>query len=203
MQTLQDLAVATVNAQKNGYSITANDISTMLKDVKGTTFASIITVTKVATSAANKAEQIFKVTTATVQLFNNVNEFTSVYTNAVKRSAAKDSDNNAASIESFQAQENYFFHTDCYSIVQHKTDASKQYLYAIYNNAKSVYVHNDAIISKEVAASYCTASVQKIMLDSDKTVYNAANDITHSVTVRTIGLNSIVQLNAMKQSLSV
>lgn len=203
MSTLDTIAVATVNAQKNGYSITASDISTMLKDVKGTTFASIITVTKVATSAANKAEQLFKVTAATVQLFNNVNEFTDVYANAVKRSATKHSNDNTANIENFQSQENYFVHTDCFSIVQHKTDASKQYLYAIYNNAKSVYVHNDKIISKETAASYCTPSAQKEMLKTDNTVHNVTNDITHSVTVRTIGLKSIVQLNAMKQSLTV
>lgn len=201
MQTLEELAVATINAQRNGYSITANDVATLLKDVKGTTFASIITVTKVATAAAHKAEQIFKVTTATVQLFNNVSEFTSVYERAVKRSATKL--NSEATVEHFQAQDTYFFHTDCYSVVQHKTDASKQYLYAIYNNAKSVYVHNDKLISKEDAAAYCTPSAQKEMLKTGNVVHNVSNDVTHDVTVRTIGLGSIVQLNAMKQSLTV
>lgn len=201
MYTLEELAVATINAQRNGYSITANDVATLLKDVKGTTFASIITVTKVATAAAHKSEQIHKVTTATVQLFNNVSEFTSVYERAVKRSAAKL--NSEAEVAHFQTQDTYFFHTDCYSVVQHKTDASKQYLYAIYNNAKSVYVRNDRIISKEDAATYCTPSAQKEMLKTDTTVHNVNNDVTHDVVVRTIGLASIVQLNAMKQSLTV
>lgn len=202
MQTLQQLAVATVQAQQTGVSITAQDVTNLLANVKGTTFASMITVTKVALAAAHKAENIYKVTAAQVQLFNNINDFTNVYENAVKRSASKDASNDTTSVESFQAQDSYFFHTDCYSVVQHKTDASKMYLFAIYNGAESVYVHNGAIVSKADVATYCTPSEAK-KLFSDGTVYNVANNITHSVAVRTIGMNSIVELKAMKQVLTV
>lgn len=203
MQTLQQLAVATVVAQQTtSKHITANDVTNLLVNVKGTTFASMITVTKVALAAAHKAEEIFKVTAAQVQLFNNLSEFTNAYSNAVKRSAAKDASNDTAAVENFQVQDSYFFHTDCYSVVQHKTDASKMYLFAIYNGAESVYVHNGVIVTKEHVATFCTPSAAKQMF-SDGTVHNVANDITHSVAVRTIGLNSIVELKAMKQTLTV
>lgn len=202
MQNLQQLAVATVNAQQTGVAITAQDVVNMLASVKGTTFASMITVTKTPLAAAHKAENIYKVTAAQVQLFNNISDFTNVYSNAVKRSAAKDASNDTAAVENFQVQDSYFFHTDCYSVVQHKTDASKMYLFAIYNGAESVYVHNGAIVTKEYVAGFCTPSEAKKMF-SDGTVHNVANDITHSVAVRTVGLSSIVELKAMKQVLTV
>lgn len=198
MHTLQDLAVATVHAQQHGTHITATDVENILKNVKGTTFASIITVTDVALSAANKAEKIYKVTSAQVQLFNNINEFTNVYENAVKRSAA-----GQENVESFTSQENYFLHTDCYSIVQHKSDPDKKYLYAIYNRAESVYVHNNKIVDVQHVATFCTPSAQKALLEVKEPTHNVTHDITHNVTVRVIKLSSIVQINAMKQTLTV
>jgi hypothetical protein len=202
MQTLQDLAVQIVEAQQTGTQITAEQVKTMLQNVKGTTFASMITVTKVATAAAHKAQNIYKVTAAQVQLFNNLSEFTNVYENAVKRSAAKDASNDQSNIENFQTQENYFEHTDCFSIVQHKQDPSKKYLYAIYNGAESCYVHNDALLTKEQLAAFCTPAEAKKLLSPEPTT-NALNNVTHNVNVRVLKLESIVELKAMKQVLTV
>ena len=202
MQTLQDLAVQIVEAQQTGTQITAEQVKTMLQNVKGTTFASMITVTKVATSAAHKAQNIYKVTAAQVQLFNNLSEFTNVYENAVKRSAAKDASNDQSNIENFQTQENYFEHTDCFSIVQHKQDPSKKYLYAIYNGAESCYVHNDALLTKEQVAAFCTPAEAKKLLSPEPTT-NVLNNVTHNVNVRVLKLESIIELKAMKQVLTV
>ena len=195
---LLDLALQTVQAQQTTPNhITAIDVAHLLQNVKGTTFASIITVTKVGTAAQHKQEQIFKVTTATVQLFNNITDDTSVYKNAVERSVNKLSNEQT----NFEVSETWFEHTACYSVVQHKT-TKDQYLYAIYNNAKSVYVHNNELISTVKAASYCTPSAAKQILDHTPTL-NKTNNVEHNVIVRTIKLSSIVELKAMKQVLTV
>ena len=65
---------------------TAQQIQALLANVS-TTFAQIMYTTQVATAAKHKGTNITKVTNANVQLFSNINAFTNVYANAVKRSA--------------------------------------------------------------------------------------------------------------------
>jgi len=196
------MAQEVIKLQQTGTSITADQVKELLKDVKGTTFASMLTVTKVKLAAANKDMDIFKVTSARVQLFNNIHSDTSVYANAVKRSAAKDESNNQENVQNFEVQENYFEHTDCYSVVRHKADHTKLYLYAIYNGAESVYVHGDKILTKAQVATYCTPAEAKKLLDPEPT-YNVGNQVAHSVVPRALKLESIIQLRAMKQTLEV
>ena len=199
LQTAQQALVA----QANNTYITAQDVEALLQNVRGTTLASILQVTKVATAAVNKARTVQKVTQASIQLFNNVNDFKNVYTAAVKRSAGSIADNTTANVADFEQQDNYFTHTNCFSLVQHKTDASKFYLYAIYNNAESMYFIDGVHASKSEVAQLLTPSAAKTLMQPSNIVHNVANDVMHTVQVRTIGLNSIVQLNAMKQQLAV
>jgi len=187
----------------NSNYITAQDIEQLLQNVHGTTFASITYVTKVTTAAAHKAKNIVKVTVASVQLFNNLNAFTSVYANAVKRTASKIGDNTQAEIDAFKVQENWFEHTSCYSVVQHKTKLDQFYLYAIYNKAESLLYIDNVLATKEEVAAYLTPAAAKAMLEPEVTTYNVANDITHSVVVRVVALNNIVSIAATKQVVTV
>lgn len=182
-------------------TITAQQIANLLNNVS-TTFAQITYVTKVATAAKFKHVNIVKVTAANVQLFSNINAATSVFANAVKRSAAKIDTNNASNVANFTAQQNYFTHTDCYSIVQHNTN-SNLYLYCIYNNASSLYFIDNVLATKQEVAQYLTASAAQQLLNPTATTHNVTHNVTHSVVVRTIALANIVSINAMQQQLAV
>jgi hypothetical protein len=187
----------------NNNTITAQQVEQLLQNVRGTTLASIVQVTKVATAAVNKARTVQKVTRASIQLFNNVNDFKNVYTAAVKRTAGSIADNDTAKVNNFEQQDNYFTHTSTFSLVQHKTDASKYYLFAIYNTAESMLFIDGQQATTQEVAQLLTPSAAKTLLQPSNIVHNVTNDIMHTVQVRTIGLDSIVQLNAQKQQLTV
>lgn len=182
-------------------TITAQQIAALLANVS-TTFAQIVYVTKVATAAAHKNVNIVKVVSANVQLFANINAATSVFANAVKRSAAK-LDNDADAVANFTAQSNYFTHTSVYSLVQHK-QTNAMYLYAIYNNASSLYYIDGQLATKQQVAQYLTASAAKQLLAEGPAVtHNVTHNVTHAVKVRTVALANLVSITANKQQVSV
>ena len=185
----------------NNNVVNAQQVQTLLANAS-VTFAQVLYVTRVQTSAANKAQNVCKVTSANVMLCANINAQTQVYARAVRKSAAKFAQNNAANVQAFVAQQNYFVHTATHCIVQHAKHAAQLYLYCIYNNAQSMYMHNNVQISKAQAAAFCTASVAKTMLQNN-VVHNVTHNIVHNVRVRTITLSNIVQIKARKQVLSV
>ena len=159
---------------------------------KASTFAAIEYKTKVQTAAAHKALNIQKYTKANVQLFGTLAEAQAVYAKAVKKAANKIEENDKDKVAEFQTQDNYFEHTDTYSIVKHKT-SGKEYLYAFFNNASSVYNINGKIATKEQVAEYLTPSARERFL-GDGIVHNKANDVLHTIQVRTIALENIVEL---------
>jgi len=196
MLTLQ-YAQAAIAAQARN-KINAQRIIALLQNYNNTaTIANVTQVTLVQTSAANKAVVIHKVTRASVLLFANALN----YTAAVQRSAAKHAQNDATAVANFTASAASFTHNaQCFSIVQNNNSA-QQYLYAHYNSATSVYVLNNAIITTAQAAAYCTASVAKAMLQTSNTTHNVSNNVTHSLCVRTVKLQNVVRLAALKQVL--
>lgn len=197
-------AKAALTDRANNKFITAADVEHVLANVKGTTLASIVQVTNVASvAAAHKANKVQKVTQASIQLFNNVADYNNVYAAAVKRTAAKIADNDAAAVAGFETQENYFTHTATFSLVQNKKDATKYYLFAIYNNADSIYFINNSVATKQEVAALLQPAAAKKLLEDNTVVHNKTHDIMHTVQVRTIALDSIVQLKAMKQVLAV
>ena len=203
MQKLtQAQAQAAMLLHANNNTVTAQAVAQLLQNVS-VTFAQITYVTKVVTAAAHKAQNIYKVTTANVILCSNIAAHTSVYANKVRKSAAAISSNNAQAVAAFTAQQNYFVHTAVHSIVQHAQHANKQYLYCIYNNASSVYMHNNTVVTKQHVAAYCTASAAAQLLQTDNIVHNKTHNIKHTVAVRTIALNNIVSIKARKQLLTV
>lgn len=165
----------------NAQFITAQQVQALLANAS-VTFASIAYVTQVQTAAAHKHNNVQKVTVANVQLFANIRAATQVFAN----------------VQQFTQQSNYFTHTQCYSIVQHK-QTQAQYLYAIYNNAQSVYFINNVVATKQQVAQLLTASAAQKLLQNDNTVHNK----THNVQVRTVALNNIVSIVANKQQLTV
>jgi len=187
----------------NNNTITAQQVAQLLQNVRGITLASVLQVTQVKTAAAHKAVNVQKVTQASIQLFNNVNDFKNVYAAAVKRTAAQIADNAAQNVAGFEQQDNYFAHTSTFSLVQHKTDATKFYLFAIYNTANSLLFIDNTLATKQQVAALLTASAAKDLLAGTNVVHNKTHDVLHTVQVRTIALDSIVQLNAQKQSLTV
>ena len=195
-------ALQAIALHNSGNSIRKEQVSDMLKAVRGTTMASIVQVTKVALAAKHKAVTIKKVTEASVQLFNNISEHTSVWANAVKRSASKNSDNDAEAVAGFEAQSNWFEHTDCYSVVKHKTKEA-YYLYAIYNNAEAVYMMDGNEVSKAEVAKYMTPAAAEDLLNPYDATLNVTHDVLHTATCRAVSLENIVSIVAQKQLLIV
>jgi hypothetical protein len=199
MQTLQLVTAQQTQTQTQQQAI-AQQIQQMLANVS-TTFAQILYTTKVATSAKHKHINITKVTRANVQLFSNINAFTDVYANAVKRSAQHIQQAQNANVSNFATQQNYFTHTQCYSILQHNTNGNL-YLYAIFNNANSVYYINNTVATKQQVAQYLTASAQQQLLSNNNVVHNVTNNVLHTVQVRTIALHNINSITACRQTVT-
>lgn len=181
--------------------INEHQVALLLEGVQGTTFASITTVTDIKTSAANRNRHVQKVTQANVQLFNNIRDARNVYTAAVKRTA-ENLDNDPQKVEDFEASSNYFQHTDCFSIVKHKQQ-DKYYLWTIYNSADSQLFIDGIQADKLAVAALMTASQAEALLNPRKETVNKTNDVVHAVVVRTIAMNSIVEIHAQRQQLTV
>ncbi len=179
---------------------TAQQIQQLLAN-KSTTFANVVYNTVIKPAAAHKQRTITKTVKANVQLFSNINAATSVFTNAVKRTAQKIDANAQANVDSFVAQSNYFEHTDCYSIVKHKLQ-DKFYLYAIFNNASSDYYIDGVSATRQQVAALLTDSAAKQLLADNTIVHNKTQDVLHTVKVRTIALDNIVSITANKQTVA-
>jgi L-2-hydroxyglutarate oxidase LhgO len=171
--------------------INANIIAANLN--AGTNFAGIDYTTNVSLSAAaRKAGYVAqKHTTANVQLFGTVRDF-SLFANQVKRNA---------NISDFVLSDNWFEHTDKFSIVKNKNN-DNLYLYAIFNNSHSTYTINGHNATREQVAELCTKSVADKLLDHSKTVYNKRNDVTHSIHCRTISIDNINRMTLNNQSIN-
>ena len=198
MLTLQ-YANAAIKAQQQN-KVTAQRITQLLQNYNNTaTIANVTQVTTVNVSAANKHLTIYKVTRASVLLFANALN----YVACVQRSAMLQKNNDLTNIQNFTANAASYTHSaNCYSIVTNNANTAQQYLYLHYNSAQSVYVLNNTIITAQQAASYCSASVAKTILNTSNVTHNVSNNITHSITIRTPKLQNIVRLAALKQVLN-
>ena len=195
-------AASAIALHANKLTLTAAQIQAALGNAS-ITFAQISYVTKVLTAAAHKAELLQKVTCANVILCANIAAQTSVYANRVRKTATALGQSNDAAIAAFAPQANYFSHTACYSVVQHNEHPGKLYLYAIYNGAESAYMHNGVLVDKAHVMQYLTASAAKQLANTSGVVHNKTHDVYHSVQVRTIALDNLVQIVVRKQLLSV
>jgi len=186
----------------NNNTLTVAQLQQLLGNVS-VTFATIEYVTAVQTAAAHKGQNIKKVTKANVILCSNIAAHTSVYANMVKKTAATIADNDQAAVAAFTPQANYFEHTDCHSIVQHKVHTDKFYLYVIYNAASSIYLHNGTPVTKVDIIPFLTPSGARDLMAGTDVVENKTHGIKHRVAVRTIALSNIVSIKARKQFVTV
>jgi hypothetical protein len=195
-------AQAALALRANNTKVTKEDVAALLAPVRGVTFAQLLTVTDVDTSKVHKDVHIQKVSSSNVQLFNNLQASTDVYANAVKRSGNKIEANDKADVAAFATGSNYFTHTECHSIAKHKTD-DRHYLWAIHNGSDSMYFVNGTVADKQQVALYLTPAKARDLLAPKATVVNVTTGVEHSVVVRTVGLDSIVSLKAVGQTLAV
>lgn len=203
MQTLTHAqAQAAILLHANNNTITQAQLQNLLANVS-VTFAQITYVTKVQLAAAHKLQNISKVTSANVMLCSNIKAHTAVYKRKVQRSAAKYASNAAAAVAAFTASPASYTHTATHSIVHNNKNINALYLYCFYNTASSLYLHNNAVVTKQHVAAYCTNSAATALLQQNNTVHNVTHNITHNVQVRTIALHNIVSIRARKQLLTV
>ena len=181
------------------HPITEARITALLSPYNNTaTIANVTQVTLVQTAAKFKDVLIQKVTRGSVLLFANALN----YAECIKRSCKKLGEE-GCDIEKFEVSESSFTHDPaCYSLVRNKNNPTQAYLYMHFNKgAESVYFHKGALLSLEAVASFCTPSVAAKLLNPEQETYNVKNDITHTIMVRTVKLQNIVRLAALKQVL--
>ena len=166
--------------------ITRNDIVQLLSTVKGTTFASIDTDTEVKPAAAHKHVSIRKLTTARVQLFNSIRDY-EIFAKAVRRSAG---------VDEFEQSDNWFEHTDCWSVVRHPVKGT-EYLYAVYNGAQSTFTIDGVPATRAEVAALLTPSAAAKLVDDSGVVYNKKNDVEHTVIPRVIALENVKRIKAV------
>jgi hypothetical protein len=197
--TLAQYALA-LHANNTSSNINANAIVNLLAN-KSVTFAQVLYVTQIATAAAHKNVNIVKVVNANVQLFANIKSV-NLYATQVMRSANKLNPN--ANVTNFvTANASYTHNANCYSLVTNKK-TNAQYLYAIYNSVtSSTYFINNVVATKQQVAQYLTASASASLLQNDNTVYNATNNVTHNLTLRTIKLSNLIAVKANAQVLTM
>lgn len=197
-QTAQQIATTAHN------SITEAFVKQLLSTTNGATLASLTLCTDVATAAAYKSVTIKKVSKVSVMLYGNVSN-TNLYADAVKRSANALVANDSTNVDAFVTQDTYYEHNaDCYSIAKHKQN-NTVYLYSIVNNnanADAYYFINNVLASKQEVAQYLTASNAKVLLEGRSNV-NKTYNIEHNVKPFVVKLQNVMQINALKQSITV
>lgn len=162
---------------------------------KSCTFASIVYQTEVKTAAKYKHVKIEKIVSANVQLFSDIKTATNVFKNAVKKSALKIGED-PQHVEKFQKSENYFMHDlECYSLVKHK-EKEAYYLWAIFNNSKSIFLIDGEPASRDEVAQYLTPSAARDLLNPSKITYNVTNDLQHTIKVRTVKIENILKIKS-------
>jgi hypothetical protein len=182
---------------KTGQSFCLN---TILEEVKGTTFANLVTVTDVAIQSAKnnpncEGVAIKKICQLTVIIANNLKETTNLYHNKVARTIEGIEPENFVFSGSNYTREQ----GDAYSVVSLKSDTTKKYLEAFPQKTQSVnyvMIKGGAMVAIEKAdlEKYLTKG-EWAKLNVDKSVvYNATNDCTHSAIIRNYKLESIKEI---------
>ena len=193
-------AQAALAAQQSNAQFSVQQIRDLLGNAS-VTFANVTFVTQQQHAAKFKNVIINKVTSANIILCSNISAHTSVYANKVRKTALQYTNNDINAVNNFTAAAASYTHTDCYSIVQNNKVASKYYLYAIFNTAQTIYLHNNVQVTKQYAQQFCTASA--VAAQNAKAVYNKTHNITHNATVRTIAISNLVSICARKQILAL
>jgi hypothetical protein len=171
----------------------------LLANTKGATLANITTLTPVNLNAANKKAgiEIFKKTTGSVVLFNNLKDTTDPYVNRVLKSIKKSGD----TLTEWKKGKSWWHHTEvCYSLAKHN-DKDDFYIALHWNDSSVEFTLNDKKIDRLTVASYMTPSEAKKLLDDSGKVFNQTNQIEHDDFIRVVKLENVISLTANKQTI--
>jgi hypothetical protein len=75
-------------------------------------------------------------------------------------------------------------------------------LYAIFNNAHSTFTVDGSYATREEVAALLAPAAAAKLLDDSGEVYNKTNDVTHTVICRTVALENVKVIRAVKQELT-
>lgn len=201
MQTFNaQQAQAALAAQQSNAQFGVQQIRDLLQNAS-VTFANVTFVTQQQNAAAHKNVIINKCTNANIILCSNIAAHTNVYANKVRKSALQYANNSREDIDNFDTSTASFTHTDCYSVVQNKKVATKFYLYAIFNTAQTVLLHNNTVVTAQYAQQFVTPSA--LAAQRARVTHNKTNNVTHDVVVRTIAISNLVSIRARKQILTL
>jgi hypothetical protein len=193
-------AQAALAAQQSNAQFSVQQIRDLLQNAS-VTFANVVFVTQQQNSAAHKNVIINKCTNANIILCSNIAAHVNVYANKVRKSALQYANNSIEDINNFDTSTASFTHTSCYSVVQNKKVATKFYLYAIFNNAQTVLLHNNTVVTAQYAQQFLTPSA--LAAQRARVIHNKTNNVTHNVVVRTIAISNLVSIRARKQILTL
>lgn len=175
--------------------ISAQDVNNLFQHRKGVTFAAFDFDCPVKLAAANKDRNIRKRGTARAQIFATIKDIQGVYENAVKRDLEKSGDTEGA--DRFQKQSNWFFHNedDVFSVVRHRADPARAYLYGILEDHSGATEYYDAdtgtVMSRNEVAELMTPSQAKELMRDKRVNHNVTHNVTHSIICRTFSLDNI------------
>jgi hypothetical protein len=194
------------NAQIDGVAVAQNTCNAVqaMHQKAVTTFANVVQVTQVATSAKYRALTILKVSSVNALFSSSA----STYTNAVKNSASKHAVNNAGNVQDFTASRASFTRTSIASIAHSNKTSALQIVYLTFSNMRSAnktfYVCGQTlqVLCKNTVAQYLTASASNALLNPSNTIHNVTNDVTHSVHTRSVNMHNVLSITANKTTTS-
>lgn len=149
--------------------LTAQRITNMLRDRKGTRIISFEYAAEQKLAATNKGRNILKVSTFRMMLGMTKG----IYETAMKNNAAKIAENDRQDIADFEPRESLYISIDGINkaVVALKSDPTRHYMkgMAISSGNKSTFFDQDTglEISREDVAVLCTPSTAKKMLDTN------------------------------------
>jgi len=204
--TTAQIATHYNNAQNNSVAVAQNTCNAVQIMHKGavTTFANVVQVTRVTTSAQHKALTILKVSSVNVLLSSSA----LTYTNAVKNSASKQAVNNASNVQNFTASKASFTRTDIASIAHSNKTSALQLVYLAFSNVRSanktyyICAQTLQVLCKNTVSQYLTASASKALLNPSTTIHNVTNNVTHSVHTRSVNMHNVLSITANKTTTS-
>lgn len=163
--------------------LTAQQITDMLANKKGTRIVSFEYAAEQKLAAANKALSILKVSTFRMM----IGVTSGIYETALKNSAAKILSNDPQDIADFEPRESLYVSIDGINkaVVALKSDPTRHYMkgMAVASGNKSAFYDQDAgtEISREDVAALCTPSTAKKMLDTNIVKAHVGGGFLHTL----------------------
>ncbi len=177
---------------QSGQCLQASQLRALLAGA-GVTFANLGWVTPVAVAAAHRDHLVQKVTACRAMLFGDALASREVYRRRVLRTAQA----LGQEVTEFEPESAFYQHDDtCYSLVSR---GEQQYVYLHPQGARSQYVIDGAVATRQAVADLLTPSARKLLLEPQSVITNQRTGIQHSAHVRVVKLQNVVAVRARRQ----